>query len=71
MRCEIPIVEFEEMIGLGLWVGHRFICDGLNLVLTAIGQAQSTNGNRVVPVEIEPVEREYDANYLERLTSPE
>jgi hypothetical protein len=53
MRYEIPIVDFEEMIGLGLWVGHRFTCDGLNLVVTAIGQAQSTNGNRVVPVEIE------------------
>ena len=43
MRYEIPIANFEEMIGQGLWVGHRFICNGQNLVLTAIGQAQTTD----------------------------
>ena len=54
MRYEIPIRDFEEMIGQGLWVGHRFICNGQNLILTAIGQAQiSAGGNRVVPVVIE------------------
>jgi hypothetical protein len=54
MRYEIPIANFEEMIGEGLWVGHRFVCNGQNLVLTAIGQAQATDdGQRVVPVEIE------------------
>jgi hypothetical protein len=54
MRYEIPIANFEEMIGEGLWVGHRFVCNGQNLVLTAIGQAQTTDdGQTVVPVEIE------------------
>jgi hypothetical protein len=54
MRYEIPIGPFEEMIGLGLWVGHRFSCKGRNLILTEIGQAQITdNGGQVVPVEIE------------------
>jgi hypothetical protein len=52
-RYEIPIVDFEEMIGDGLWVGHRFVCNGQNLILTAIGQAQTTDdGERVVPVEV-------------------
>ena len=53
MRYEIPLLDYEEMIGKGLWVGHRFICNGQNLVLAAIGQAQTTDGKRVVPVEIE------------------
>ena len=54
MRYEIPIAEFEEMIGQGLWVGHRVNCNGQNLVLTAIGQAQTTDdGKRVVSVQIE------------------
>jgi hypothetical protein len=55
MRYEIPVADFEEMIGQGLWVGHHFICNEKNLVLTAIGQASTgDNGQRVVPVEIEP-----------------
>jgi len=54
MHYEIPIANFEEMIGQGLWVGHRFVCKGQNLVLTAIGQAQTAgDGQRVVPVEVE------------------
>ena len=54
MRYEIPLARFEEMIGQGLWVGHRFICNGHNLVLTAIGQAQTADdGQKHVPVEIE------------------
>jgi hypothetical protein len=54
MHYEIPIAPFEEMVGQGLWVGHRFICNGLNLVLTAIGQAHTTDdGQRLVPVDIE------------------
>jgi hypothetical protein len=54
MRYEIPLANFEEMIGDGLWVGHRFICNGQKLVLTAIGQAQTADdGQKLVPVEIE------------------
>jgi hypothetical protein len=54
MRYEIPIADFEEMIGQGLWIGHRFMCNEQTLVLTAIGQAETTgHGSRVVPVEIE------------------
>ena len=54
MRYEIPIADFEEMIGQGLWVGHRFMCNGQSLVLTAIGQAETKDhGCRVVPVKIE------------------
>ena len=54
MRYEIPLANFEEMIGEGLWVGHRFICNGQKLVLTAIGQAQTADdGQKLVPVEIE------------------
>ena len=54
MRYEIPIADFEEMIGQGLWVGHRFMCNEQTLVLTAIGQAETAGHGRVVPVEIEP-----------------
>jgi hypothetical protein len=54
MRYEIPIANFEEMIGQGLWVGHHFVCNGQALILTAIGQAETAGkGERVVPVEIE------------------
>jgi hypothetical protein len=54
MRYEIPLATFEEMIGEGLWVGHRFSCQGQKLVLTAIGQAQTADdGQKLVPVEIE------------------
>lgn len=55
MRYEIPIAKFEEMIGEGLWVGHGFTWKGQKLVLTAIGQAQTTDdGQKAVQVEIEP-----------------
>jgi hypothetical protein len=54
MRYEIPIANFEEMVGQGLWVGHRFVCNGQALILTAIGQSQvSGKGERVMPVDIE------------------
>ena len=41
MRYEIPIANFEEVIGQGLWVGHHFVCKGQALILTAIGQAET------------------------------
>ena len=54
MHYEIPLLDFEEMIGQGLWVGHQFVCNGQRLILTEIGQAQETDGGaRVVPVQIE------------------
>ncbi len=53
MHYLIPIADFEEMIGDGLWVGHRFDCNGRTLTLTSIGQVQIANdGGKVVPVEI-------------------
>ena len=53
MRYEIPVAHFEEMIGQGLWIGHRFVCNGHPLILEAIGQAETAGtGERVVPVEI-------------------
>ena len=53
MRYYIPIHKFEELIGLGLWVGHEFDFKGEHMVIAAIGQAEvANNGERVIPIDI-------------------
>ena len=53
MRYAVPIQAFEELIGMGLWVGHQFECQGEPLIVASIGQAETTaTGERFIPIEV-------------------
>ena len=53
MIHNIPIQRFEELIGMGLWIGHEFDVKGEHMVVAAIGQAKvANNGERVIPIDV-------------------